>query len=156
MKRYNSKFGKLIQWSDYIRTKKDTKTGETYYLQSNVKIDNYNQRYIGLYLSHSNKVYIAVAVNKKNDSGNWWKYIVENRIMSVINNGDNMTPDDRGVTMVPYDYIDLLYKDEAVFNNLYGKIDPTTLELAIKELKAEQEREIEARWNEHSSGGSNK
>jgi hypothetical protein len=154
MKRYNSKFGKLIQWSDYIRTKKDNKTGETYYLQSNVKIDNHNQRYIGLYLSHSNKVYIAVAVNKKNDAGNWWKYIIENRIMSLINNGDNMTPDDRGVTMVPYDYIDLLYKDEAVFNNLYGKIDPTTLELAIKELKIEQEREIEARWNENSTGNS--
>lgn len=153
MKRFNSKFGKLIVWSDFIRTKKDKKTGDTYYEQSNTAIDNYNQRHIGVYLSHTNNVYVAVAVNKKNDAGNWWKYIIETRILNIINNQNNMTPEDKGVTMVPITYLDLLYEDETVFNNLYGKIDATSLQSAIKQLSTELEKEVDQRYNEVRSSG---
>lgn len=144
MKKYNSRIGKIFQWTDYIRSRKDKRTGEIRYDQSTVELPGYNQRYIGAYLSHLGKLYIAVAVNKKKDSGTWWKYIIENRIQSLIRNGDNMSPKDRGVTVVPITYLELLYKDSFTYNNLYGPIEPTQLDIVVQSLKAELNKEIDA------------
>lgn len=151
MKKFNCKFGKIVQWVDYIKTKKDKKTGNIMYSQSNVEIDGYNQRYIGLYISHTNLIYIAVAVNKKSGTGNWWRYIIENRIQATIASDNNIMPDDKGVTVVPIAYKDFLYKDPYAYNNLYGIIDPTQLDLAIKMLQMEQAREIDVQQDRNLS-----
>jgi len=132
MKKINTKVGPIYTWYDYIKPKKDKATNTTYYNQSNTKLDNYSQRYIGIHLSHTNMLYIAVAVNKKGDQGNWWKYILETRITSLIKKGD-VLPKDKGVTLVPLSYKDLLYKDPYAYLNIYGAIEPTYLNMAINE-----------------------
>lgn len=147
MKKYNTRFGKIVQWVDFIKSKKNKNTQETYFEQSNTKLDNYSQRFIGLYLSHNNDIYVAVAVDKKGEGGTWWKYIIENRIQNIMNNGNSMLPEDKGVTFVPLKYKDYLYNDPFVYSNLYGKIDPTTLDLAIRILQDELFKEINNTYN---------
>jgi hypothetical protein len=134
MKKINTKIGPIFTWYDYIKPRKDKSTQTVNYLQSSIKVDSYSQRYIGMHLSHTNKIYIAVAVNKKGDQGNWWRFILENRISTIIRK-QNMTPTDKGVTMVPLPYKDLLYKDPWVYLNLYGPLEPTYLNMAFNEAQ---------------------
>lgn len=133
MKKVNTKIGAIYSWYDFIKPKKNKATNTMSYSQSNTKLDAYSQRYVGLFVSHTNDIYVAVAVNKKGDQGNWWKFIIENRIAKAIRNGGTINEDDRGITMVPMPYKDLLYKDPYTYINLYGIIDPTFLDMAIKE-----------------------
>jgi hypothetical protein len=147
MKKYNTRFGKIVQWVDYIKSKKNKNTQETFFEQSNTKLENYSQRYIGVYLSHNNDIYVAVAVDKKGEGGTWWKYIIENRIQTLMNNANNMSVDDRGVTVIPYRYLEYLYTDPYVYSNLYGKIDPTTLGIALRMLKEDLNKEINHAYN---------
>lgn len=142
MKKFNTRIGTIVTWYDYIKSSKNLRTGLTSYNQSNTKLDGYSQRYIGVYLSHDNKIYISVAVNKKEDNSNWWKYIIENRIITMFNNGGNVGPDDKGCTMVPMAYKELVYKDYNAFSNLYGIIDPTSLDLALKSCARSNEERI--------------
>lgn len=147
MKKYNTRFGKIVQWVDYIKSKKNKNTQETFFEQSNTKLENYSQRYIGVYLSHNNDIYVAVAVDKKGEGGTWWKYIIENRIQTLMNNANNMSADDKGVTVIPYRYLEYLYTDPYVYSNLYGKIDPTTLGIALRMLKEDLNKEINHAYN---------
>ena len=133
MKKVNIKVGAVCCWYGFIKPKKNKVTNTITYSQSNTKLDNYSQRFVGLYLSHNENIYVAVAVNKKGDQGNWWKFIIENRIAKAIRNGGNIYEDDRGITMVPMSYKDLLFKDPYTHSNLYGIIDPTYLDMAIKD-----------------------
>lgn len=132
MKKINTKIGPIYTWYDYIKPRKDKSTNLVFYSQSNTKVDNYSQRYIGVHVTHNNDIYVAVAVNKKGDQGNWWRYILETRISSLLRRGD-ITPKDKGVTMVPLSYKDLLYKDPYAYLNIYGAIEPTYLNMAINE-----------------------
>tara|TARA_R110002074_G_scaffold402324_1_gene607139 strand:- start:193207 stop:193665 length:459 start_codon:yes stop_codon:yes gene_type:complete len=133
MRKVNTKIGTIYSWYDFIKPKKNKVTNTMTYSQSNTKLDNYSQRYVGLFLSHNEEIYVAVAVNKKGDAGNWWKFIIENRIGKALRNGGTINENDRGITMVPMPYKDLLFKDPHAYTNLYGIIDPTYLDMAIKE-----------------------
>lgn len=132
MKKLNTKIGPIYTWYDYIKPKKDKANNSVYYNQSNTRLDTYSQRYIGIHLTHTNNIFVAVAVNKKGDQGNWWRYILETRISSLMRTGD-VLPKDKGVTMVPMAYKDLLYKDPYAYLNIYGPLDPTYLNMAIIE-----------------------
>lgn len=143
MKKLNTKIGTIFSWYDYTKPKKNKAEGTVTYSQSNTVLDKYNQRYIGLFMDHSDNIYIAVAVNKKNDSGNWWRFILENRIEKAIRTG-NIDESDKGVTFVPFRYKDLLYTDPYTYNNLYGCIDPTYLSLAVKEAMAANTQKIDS------------
>jgi hypothetical protein len=133
MKKINTKVGSIYCWYDFIKPKKNKATNTMTYSQSNTKLENYSQRYIGLFLSHNEEIYVAVAVNKKGDQGNWWKFIIENRIAKAIRSGGTIYEEDRGITMVPLPYKDLLFKDPHAYINLYGLIDPTFLDIAVNE-----------------------
>ena len=134
MKRIKTKkVGSIYTWHDFTKSRRDPSSNLITHSQSNTKLNNFNQRYIGLHLSHDNNIYVAVAVNRKKEQGNWWKFIIESRIHNVIRNGNNIGPDDRGVTMVPMAYKDALYKDPFTYTNLYGIIDPTYLDMALSE-----------------------
>ena len=136
MKKINSKVGSIFTWYDFIRPRKDKSTGILTYSQSNTQVDKYSQRYIGLHIDYNDNIYVAVAVNKKNDPGNWWKFILESRIDKIKRSGGDVGPEDKGVTMVPFRYSDLLYKDQYTYLNLYGAIDSTYLSMAIKSAMA--------------------
>jgi hypothetical protein len=144
MKKISTKIGTIITWYDYIKAKKNINTGITEYSQSNTKLDKYSQRYVGLYLSDNNDIYVAVAVNKKDDSSNWWRYILENRITTMVKNRGNVNPEDKGCTMVPMSYKDLLFMDVMAYSSLYGMIDPSILDMALKEATSSNEDKINA------------
>lgn len=139
MKKVSTKIGNIVVWNDYIRSKKITQLNTVQYLQSNTKLDGYSQRYIGLYMDHNKNIYVAVALNsQEEDKGPWYKFILETRIKN--NMSGNIQ--EKGITMVPYNYIDLLYKDPMAYNNLYGPIEPNMLDLAIAMAKNIQEQNI--------------
>jgi len=144
MKKISTKIGTIVTWYDYIRSKKNKNTGTISYDQHNSKTDGYSQRYIGIFVAHNNDIYVAVAVNKKEDNSNWWRYIIENRITSMLHSHGNMNPEDKGCTMVPMAYKDLLYKDANAFNNLYGLIDPTMLDMAISQCASSNQERVDA------------
>jgi hypothetical protein len=149
MNEIDTKLGPIVVISDYIKGKKNKFTGELHYQQSNTPLDGYIQRYVGILLTHTGNIYVSVAVNSKNDNtnSNWWKYIIENRLSTVINNNGNIGPDDKGVTMVPMSYKEFLYKDSAAYNNIYGAIEPTVLEMALTKLKSSLSRKIKSAYN---------
>lgn len=142
MNNLKSKIGPIAVISDYIKVRKNKNTQEISYLQSNTPLDGYTQRFVGIYLSHNKDIYIGVAVNSKKDTtnSNWWEYIIKNRIMTAVSKG-SFTPEDKGVTMVPFAYKDLLYKDSCAYDNLFGMIDPTMLDMAIANLSKKAEDE---------------
>jgi len=143
MKKINTKIGTVIVWYDFIRSKKNKATDTISYDQSNTSLEGYSQRYIGIHLSHNNQLYVAVAVNKREDSGNFWRYIIQNRIITLIQNYDNMSPEDKGVTTLPLSYKDFLFNDPCVYNNLYGLIDPTYLDIVIREAASVNQKQID-------------
>ncbi len=128
-------------------------TGMTEYAQSNTKLDKYSQRYVGLFLTHNNDIYVAVAVNKKDDNSNWWRYILENRIDIMLKNGGTVGPEDKGCTMVPMPYKDLLFKDPMAYSAIYGMVDPTILDMALKEAISSNEERINAHTERHKAAG---
>lgn len=144
MKKINTRIGAIFTWYDYIKPRKNKVTNITTYNQSNTKLDKHSQRYVGLFMDHNDNIYVAVAVNKKNDSGNWWRFIIENRISKVIKNGGNIDERDKGITMVPFRYKDYLFKDAHTYQNLYGLIDPTYLDMAVREAVANNSRLVDA------------
>jgi hypothetical protein len=153
MNKYDTRFGKVIHWIDFIKSKKNKSTHETFFDQSNTSLDGYSQRHIAIHLSHNNYVYVAVAIDNKakaDSNKNWWKFIVNSRIQNLINNNNNMSEDDKGVTVVPIKYLDLLYKDSFVYSNLYGRIDPTMLDMVIKQLMQEQDKNIDQEYSSYS------
>jgi hypothetical protein len=143
MKTLNTKIGTIVTWYDFIRSKKNKNTGNITYDQHNTKTDGYSQRYIGVFVAHNNDIFVAVAVNKKEDNSNWWRYIIENRISAMTSSRGHMNPEDKGCTMVPMAYKDLLYKDSNAYNNLYGLIDPTMLDMAIAKCTSSNQERID-------------
>lgn len=143
MNKIATKVGTIVVISDYIKAKKNKITGELTYVQSNTALDGYTQRFVGIYINNHKDIYVGVAVNSKKDTtnSNWWEYIIKNRIMTSISKG-SFTLEDKGITMVPFAYKDLLYKDPCAYNNLFGMIDPTMLDMCINQLIKFQEKRI--------------
>lgn len=145
LKKFKADFGNYIVWPDNIRLVRNKQTGEGHYVQSNETSPGFSQRYVAVFMTKDQSLYVAVAVNKKPDepNNNWWRRVVENRISKLIANNGNMEPDDKGMTMVPINYSDLLSLDESVYNNIYGMLDETTLASAILELTLGQKKEAQ-------------
>lgn len=143
MNKIATKVGTIVVISDYIKAKKNKITGELTYVQSNTPLDGYTQRFVGIYINNHKDIYVGVAVNSKKDTSNsnWWEYIIKNRIVTSISKG-SFTLEDKGITMVPFAYKDLLYKDPCAYNNLFGMIDPTMLDMCINQLIKFQEKRI--------------
>jgi len=162
MKKINSRVGPLVVWSDYIRPRYNPRTDTVEYLTSEEASKGFSQRYIAVYMHHNKDVYIAVAVNNKkqdNDTNtNWWKYILETRIANLISNSNNMNLEDKGITMIPYNYVDMLLDDRAMYQNIYGALNLDIAEQAISQLELElqkskdgQDRKIAPRSNTTTS-----
>ena len=136
--------GPMVYWKDYVKITTD-ELGEPVYHQSNTPLDGFYERVIGLVLvtnkfnsNYSGKhYYVAVAAdngkqNKKKKNKNLTRIIVKNRIVNAIEqHKGEITPHMKGITVVPESYIDYLYKDKHVTDNLYGHLDPTLLEMAM-------------------------
>lgn len=148
MNNIKTKIGQIAVISDYIKVRKNKNTQEISYLQSNTMLEGYTQRFVGIYITNNKDIYVGVAVNSKKDTtnSNWWEYIIKNRIMTAVSKG-SFTLEDKGVTMVPFAYKDLLYKDPCAYNNLFGMIDPTLLDLAINNLNKVAEKRISDTYN---------
>lgn len=146
MKRlYVDNVGEVTYWNDFIQSKYYKKDGESYteYKQSNTKLDGYCYRTIGI-SRKTNGYVIAVALSKdeltpKTEKSG--KGVVIHRIKSLINKGLSTTIDDKGITWVPVNYLDLLYNDPATYNNIFGPIDPMAMKIAIAKL---DESEVKA------------
>lgn len=150
MRKVSTKIGNIIIWSDFVRSKKIPSTGNIVYYQSNTKLEGYGQRYIGILVTHSNDVYVGVALNsKKDDKGPWYKFIIENRIQNVMS-GYGL--EEKGGTMVPIAYLDLLYKDPTAYSSLYGAIEPTMLDIAMAMAREANEQAIDEYSNRPSKG----
>lgn len=139
--------GPIVYWKDYIKvTKEEAAFGEEptiKFEQSNTKLDGFYERTIGILLVDGHEghytgkhYYVAVAADngktKKKRRRDYPRIIINNRIkQSIKKNEGEILAKERGITVVPVSYLDLLYKDPAVTNNIYGPLDPTLLELAL-------------------------
>ncbi len=143
MKKINSRVGPLVVWSDYIKPRYNQRTDTVEYLTSEEATKGFSQRYIAVYMHHNKDIYIAVAVNKKQENEtntNWWKYILETRIANLISNKASMEVEDKGITMIPYNYVDMLLDDKAMYQNIYGALNLDIAEQAISQLEIELQK----------------
>lgn len=131
--------GEVIYWNDFVKFKASKNpTEETVYKQSNTKVDTYHPRTIGLYKSED-WYYVAVSTSNKPTSAipvKIAKGMINSRLREVIKNDRNIEVSNFGCTTVPASYLDLLWKDSAAYNYLYGPLDPTMLDMAVKLLES--------------------
>lgn len=132
--------GSVVFWTDFIKSEYRRSDGETNFSQSNTNTQGYCSRTIGMCRRESGWI-ISVALSKdapsaKTDKSG--KGVVTHRIKKLIEAGLSTTAEDKGITWVPYSYLDYLYNDKATYNNIYGPIDPSYLKMAIKMLDGVQ------------------
>ena len=136
MEKFNSRIlGSFIVWKDYIKFNSSS-NGDISYKQSNTKLNGFMDRYIGLSIVNSN-VIISVAVSNtsnKKESDKTAKNVIEQRMISLIKKDYNIDAEDKGVTYVPKELLDMLWKDPYTYKNLYGAIDPTYISMAVKSV----------------------
>ena len=136
MEKFNSRIlGSFIVWKDYIKFNSSS-NGDVSYKQSNTKLNGFMDRYIGLSVVNSN-ILISVAVSNtsnKKESDKTAKNVVEQRMISIIKKDYNIDAEDKGVTYVPKELLDMLWKDPYTYKNLYGAIDPTYISMAVKSV----------------------
>ena len=136
MEKFNSRVvGSFVVWKDYIKFNSNG-NGEVSYKQSNTKLSGFMDRYIGLSVVKSN-IIVSVAVSNstnKKESDKTAKNVIEQRMSSLIHKDYNIDPEDKGVTYVPKELLDMLWKDSYTYRNLYGAIDPTYVSMAVKSV----------------------
>lgn len=136
MEKFNSRVvGSFIIWKDYIKFSSKI-DGEVSYKQSNTKLAGYMDRYIGLSISKNN-IIISVAVSNsanRKESDKTARNVIEQRMISLVNKDYNVDSEDKGVTYVPKEMLDMLWKDPHTYKNLYGAIDPTYVNMAVKSV----------------------
>ncbi len=136
MDTHNSRvIGKFVIWKDFIKfsPKPD---GTAAYKQSNTKLPGYLERYIGLSVV-SNNILVSVAVSNsanKKESDKTAKNVIEQRMINLLKKDNNIDADDKGITYVPQEMMDMLWKDSYVYSNLYGMVDPTYVNMAVKSI----------------------
>lgn len=144
--------GPIIYWHDFINSKyRRLADGDsvTEYKQSNTKLDGYCSRTVGIAYRADGYV-LSVALSKEDLTAKTEKSgrgVVVHRIKSLISNGLNTGPEDKGVTWIPMSYLHLLYTDKAAYDNLFGPIDPTSLKMAISMLHESMEAQMERAYN---------
>ena len=136
MEKFNSKvLGPFIIWKDFIKFNNGG-NGEVSYKQSNTKLAGFMDRYIGLSIIKNN-ILISVAVSNgsnKKESDKTARNVIEQRMISLVNKEYNIDPEDRGITYVPKEMLDMLWKDPYTFKNLFGAVDPTYIGMAVKSV----------------------
>jgi hypothetical protein len=136
MEKFNSRIlGSFIVWKDYIKFNSSS-NGDISYKQSNTKLNGFMDRHIGLSVVNNN-ILISVAVSNtsnKKESDKTAKNVVEQRMISIIKKDYNIDAEDKGVTYVPKELLDMLWKDPYTYKNLYGAIDPTYISMAVKSV----------------------
>jgi hypothetical protein len=136
MEKFNSRVvGSFIIWKDYIKFNSSS-NGDVSYKQSNTKLTGFMDRYIGLSMVNSN-IIISVAVSNstnKKESDKTAKNVIEQRMISLLKKDYNIDAEDKGVTYVPKELLDMLWKDPYTYKNLYGAIDPTYVNMAVKSV----------------------
>lgn len=136
MEKFNSRVvGSFIIWKDYIKFN-STSNGDVSYKQSNTKLTGFMDRYIGLSVVNSN-IIVSVAVSNssnRKESDKTAKNVIEQRMISLLKKDYNIDAEDKGVTYVPKELLDMLWKDPYTYKNLYGAIDPTYVNMAVKSV----------------------
>lgn len=125
--------GDIIYWEDFVKLIPGEENNHTYD-QSNTKMPGYHSRSIGLY-KHEKDFYLAVAVSNnsaKTLPAKIAKGMINNRFRTILPKDRNIDPSDIGTTMVPLSYLSLLYKDPCTYSNLFGPIDATMLDMALR------------------------
>ena len=136
MEKFNSRvLGSFVIWKDHIKFS-NKPDGDISYRQSNTKLSGYLDRYIGLSVLDGN-ILLSVAVSNnlnKKETDKTAKNVIEQRLITLLKKDYNIEVGDKGVTYVPKDMLDMLWKDPYTYNNLYGLIDPTYVNMAIKSV----------------------
>jgi hypothetical protein len=136
MQRFNnSVLGSFVVWTDYVKFLTNN-LGEVSYRQSNTKLSGYMDRHIGITVNNDN-VLVAVAVSNssnKKESEKTAKNVIAQRLINILENDMNIDAEDRGMTYVPKEMLDMLWKDLYTYKNLYGSVDPTYLQMALKSV----------------------
>jgi len=133
--------GSVIFWTDYVKSEYRRSDGEITYKQSNTPMQDYCARTIGLCRRASGWI-VSVAMSKDTPSQKTEKSgkgVVTHRIRNLIENDLSTTPEDKGITWVPYSWRDLLVNDKHAYSGIYGPLDPTSLKMAVKMLDGNQE-----------------
>lgn len=135
MEKFNSRaVGSFIIWKDYIKF--THKADDVIYKQSNTKLAQYMDRHVGLAVIKNN-ILVSVAVSNnlnKKENDKTAKNVIEQRFIKLISKDYNIDVEDKGITYVPKEMIDMLWKDQYTYKNLYGAMDPTYINMAIKSV----------------------
>ena len=114
---------KIKFWHDWVRVIR-TPTGASY-LTSETPLEGYNHRTIGLAKDNREVYYIAVAVRRET-KGKTSSYsgrgLVAKRVRQILTTKE-VTPEDTMCTLIPQNYVDLLWLDPDVYANLCGPLN---------------------------------
>lgn len=131
-KMHSKKFGPYLIWTDFIKlNQRGTEVG---YKQSNTPLTGYHERMVA-FATKDGKFIVAVAVRQgkdNKDAARSGKAVIEQRIEHLLANDWDITQDDRGITWVYPEWKDLLVKDPNTHHNIFGMVDPSYLDMAIR------------------------
>lgn len=131
---------KFVTYKDFIKKQYD-KDGNPVYKQSNTRLAGYLSRSVGIAIS-DNKVLVASIIDHKDrNNDKAAKVMLRNKLVSVVENDydivDSTNQIIQGVTQVPFEFIDYLWRDKDTYNNINGLIDPTYCNMSLNSINNE-------------------
>ena len=129
-------------WSDWIRISRDSRRNIVF-SQSTIEVPDYHHRTIGIAKDERTTYYVAAAMHRNSEKGSSSRYSGRGLVAKRIKEAMRVKEIPLGVQMVtllPENYLDFLWEDQAVYNSLYGKIDEDSCMEAIKKLSSTEIR----------------
>lgn len=132
MNKSKNEISKSQIWYDYVR---ETKRGT--YIQSPTEKEGYVRRTIGICKCEYGYI-VSVAIPREDElTVKAGRAIVYSKMNNLIQDCSEIPPNVKGITIVPSDYVDLLWNDPVVVNSLYGPVAQDKVINALKELKGD-------------------
>ena len=154
----------IATWTDYVFITKSR--GENVYHCSDTKKDGYFQRVIMMAMGSDGRYYVAAATgNDRNNKGRAWsdelgKVITSQRLKKLVSCGDVLVEytevpghlypkvsSVKGQTVVPKEYLDLLWSDVSCYSNIYGPIPESAVVGTAKKLISGANRPTRSKKN---------
>lgn len=130
-------FTKFIVYKDFVKKQYD-KEGDPVYKQSNTRLPGYLPRSVGIAFINGHILIATIIDHKDKNNDKAARVMIRNKLVSIVENDFDIVDSNNhlmpGVTQVPFEYTDSLWRDKYTYNNISGNIDPTYCNMAMNSI----------------------
>lgn len=128
---------KFVTYKDFIKKQYD-KEGNPVFKQSNTRLAGYLSRSVGIAISNGRVIVASIIDHKDRNNDKAAKVMLRNKLVSVVDNDYDIVDSNnqliQGVTQVPFEFLDLLWRDKDTYHNINGLIDPTYCNMSLNSI----------------------